>query len=385
MVKNIMLKDYDVIVVGAGPAGIPAAISSAESNAETLLIEKNMMIYAEKPCGEAISPSTFKDLGIRPKPHIVLHKVKARVYAPNNNYIDLGVDVYSINKTMYLQELALKAAEAGVKIQVREPVKSVIWKNGWMYVHTKFETYRAKVIIGADGYNSTVARSLGITEKSEPIPTVIYLMVNVDLNEPNIARFYIGNNIAPKGYAWIFPKSDKVADVGIGVRNGQAKLYLDKFIRNHIKEFRNAQIIDYRGAVVPIGGIIKNNVGDGFILIGDAAGTVIPLTGAGIHSSGIAGQVAGEVAAKAALENNNSRERLMEFKMRYRPWEEKIRKSLKVVRALENLSDDEFNMLAEVFNETDIINLAVKTELTTVAKKLLKHPKLAYKLAKALL
>jgi len=379
--------DYDVIVVGAGPAGIPAAYSSASNGAKTLLIEKNEVIMAKKPCGEATSIGTFRDMGIDLKPYIIIHKVIPRVYAPNGKYLDISsAPTYSINKTMYLQELALKAAEAGVDISVREPVLNASYKNGVVKVKTRNRIYKAKVVIGADGYNSVIAKSFGVRERSEPIPTVIYLMVNVKLKDYESARFYIGNNIAPKGYAWIFPKGEKVAEVGIGVRNGKAKEYLDKFINMHRDELGDAKIIDYRGAPVPIGGMISKPYGDGFMLIGDAAGTVIPLTGAGIHSSGVAGLIAGEVAAEASLEGDNSSNRLSIWVEKYNdPWGKKIRLSLKVMRFLEKLSDEELNQLADILNPDDIVKLAKGEDLIGVAKRLLKKPGIAFKLAKAIL
>jgi len=379
--------DYDVIVVGAGPAGIPAAYSSASNGAKTLLIEKNEVIMARKPCGEATSIGTFKDMGIDLKPYIVIHKVIPRVYAPNGKYLDISsAPTYSINKTMYLQELALKAAEAGVDINVREPALNALYKDGIVKVKTRNRIYKSKVVIGADGYNSVIAKSFGVKEKSEPIPTVIYLMVNVKLKDYESARFYIGNNIAPKGYAWIFPKGEKVAEVGIGVRNGRAKEYLDRFINMHSDELGEAKIIDYRGAPVPIGGMISKPYGDGFILIGDAAGTVIPLTGAGIHSSGVAGLIAGEVAAEASLEGDNSSNRLGTWVEKYNdPWGKKIRLSLRVMRFLEKLSDEELNQLANILNPDDIVKLAKGEDLMGVARRLLKKPGIAFKLAKAIL
>ncbi len=381
-----MNMEYDVIVVGAGPAGLPAAKASSEYGAKTLLIEKNEVIEARKPCGEATSLSTFRDLGIEPKPYIVLSKVKPRVYAPNGKYIDLEeASTYSINKTMFLQELAIKAAEAGCEIHVRERVINITRRDKYMYVKTNRAVYKAKVVIGADGYNSIVARSLGVKERSEPIPTVIYLMANVNLSEPDIARFYISNKIAPKGYAWIFPRVNKLAEVGIGVRGGVAKEYLDKFVKMHSNELGNAQIIDYRAAVVPIGGLISKNYGDGFILIGDAAGTVIPLTGAGIHSSGVAGLIAGKVAAEAVELGDWSESTLSKWRSEYMDWIKKIELSLKVMRFLEKLTDDELNQLADILNPDDIVKLARGEDVFKVAFRLLKHPGIAFRLAKAIL
>lgn len=378
--------DYDVIVVGAGPSGVPAVIKVAEKGVKTLLIERNETIMAKKPCGEATSMGTFKDLGIDPKPYIVLHKVIPRVVAPNGKYFDIGVaETYSINKTMYLQELALKAAEMGAHIRVREPVTAVSRDGDVMKVKTKNEVYRCRVVIGADGYHSIVAKSMGVKERSEPIPTVIYLMANVRLENPDIAYFYLGSEVAPKGYAWIFPKSDKVAEVGIGVRGGNAKTYLDKFVKMHRDELGDAQVIDYRGAPVPIGGLISKPYGDGYILVGDAAGTVMPLTGAGMHPSGVAGLVAGETAAEAILSGDTSEKALGRWVEKYDdPWGKKIRRSLKAMRFLENLSDDDLNKLADVLNPDDIVKIANGEDVLGVVRRLLKAPGIAYRLAKAI-
>lgn len=377
---------YDLIVVGAGPAGIPAAMSAAENGVETLLLEKNETIMAKKPCGEATSLGTFRDLGVDPKPYIVLHKVIPRVYAPNGKYIDISnAPTYSINKTMYLQELALKAAEAGAEIRVREEVTGVLRKEDMVYVKTRRETYVCRVVIGADGYNSVVAKSFGVKEKSEPIPTLTYLMVNVKLHDYESARFYLGRDIAPKGYAWIFPRGEKVAEVGIGVRGGLVKDYLDKFVKAHSDELGAAQIIDYRGAPVPIGGLIKRNFGDGFLLIGDAAGTVIPLTGAGMHASGVAGLAAGRVVSRAIEENDFSSRMMAKWWEEYKEWVEKINFSLKVMRFLENLSDDQLNQLGDILRPDDIVRLANGEGVRDVVMRLLRHPGVAYKLAKAVL
>ncbi|MCS7129052.1 MAG: NAD(P)/FAD-dependent oxidoreductase [Candidatus Caldarchaeum sp.] len=379
------MKEHDVIVVGGGPAGVSAAKAAAAGNVDVLLLEKYPTIMANKPCGEAVSKETLATAGVKPSPRIVMHEAYALVYSPSLIEVKIPQIGYNINKSLFIQEIAAQAAEYGADIHVREEVSAVVRQDSKYLVKTSRETYQAKVVIGADGYNSTVARSLGVSERPEPIPTVQYIMANCKLKHPDAVRFYLGNKLAPGGYAWIFPRSEKLAEVGIGVRGGVAKEYLDAFVKKFSDELASARIIDYRGAPVPIGGAISESVFDGAMLVGDAAGHVIPLTGAGIHSSVAAGLAAGRVAADAVKEGDTSKQRLSQFYKLYENWLSRINRSLKAMRAVEKLSDEELDTLARIFQADDILDLANGLDLGRVARKLLSHPVLAVKLARQLL
>jgi len=122
------------------------------------------------------------------------------------------------------------------------------------------------------------------------------------------------------------------------------------------------------------------------MLVGEAAGQVIPLTGGGIHTSIAGGKIAAEVAAKALEAGNLSEKALSEYRSKYDEyWGRKIRDSLKALHVIEKLSDDELNQLADILTGEDIVNLANGENVAKVALKLLKHPVFSIKLARVLL
>jgi digeranylgeranylglycerophospholipid reductase len=161
--------------------------------------------------------------------------------------------------------------------------------------------------------------------------------------------------------------------------------YLKAFVKRHPDLFERAKVVDVGAAAVPVGGMLKSFVADRLMLCGDSAGQVIPLTGGGIHSSIAAGKIGGEVAGKAVLRGDVSLRALLEYPARYEdPWGSRIRKSLKALRAIEELKDEELNMLADVLSGEDVVDLANGWDLLKVAAKLMKHPVLALKVARML-
>ena len=206
-------------------------------------------------------------------------------------------------------------------------------------------------------------------------------MVNCKLQNPHMLEAYLGREVAPLGYAWMFPKDLEEVNVGIGTRGVPARYYLDRFVKSHPEIFEGANVVEIQAAPVPVGGEVREVVGDGILLCGDAAGQVIPLTGGGIHSSIVAGKIAGEVAGEAIEEGVD----LDEYPKRYSSWSKRISNSLKALRLIERLSDSELNQLAGVLTGEDIVDLANGMNLRRVGKKLLRHPRFAVRLARSLL
>lgn len=386
--------EYDAVVVGAGPAGLMAARKIAEYGFSVLILEKNKDL-GMRACAEAVSASIFESAEIPFSPSLISNSINgAYVYPPNESKFVkiLGGNYkgYILNKPLFLYALASIAASKGCDLKMQCEVIDIKFLNNHAhslkYRHKNEENaVDFKYLIGADGVGSIVARSCGFdTSNYEVIPTIQYVMVNCNIQERDIIKIYVGNEVAPKGYAWIFAKNEYTANVGIGVRGGTAKLYLDKFIEKHSEVFKNSKIIKEGGGGVPIGGQLKEVVKGNVLLCGDAAGQVIPLTGGGIRSSVEAGKIAGETVAKALEERDSSI--LKEYPERYmEAWGNRISKSLKVLRIFEKLSDEDFNNLAEILTGDDVVDLANGLDLKRVAKKLMAHPIFALKIASKLL
>jgi digeranylgeranylglycerophospholipid reductase len=390
------MESYDIIVVGAGPAGLLAARKASEKGAHVLLLEREKSL-GKKVCAEAISDTSLKDSELDSRSFIVNEIVGARVYAPDEgkSVKILGESIgehggYVLDKRMYLEALADAARNAGVDLRLGTNVVDVQRNEGSVNTIVKenggTQTLSSKILIGCDGFGSVVARKFFNTSQMTFISCIQYTLEGCKIEDEDLLGFYLGNDVAPRGYLWVFPKGKGIANVGLGVRGTQAKAYLDKFLKKHVDWFENSKTLSVGAAPVVVSGQLDKVVSDNIMICGEAAGQIIPLTGAGIHTSLVAGRIAGRVAAEATSENDFTEMKLSEYAVEFdKIWGSKIKRSLKALKVVEQLSDSEMNIMADVLKGDDILDLANGIDLERVAKGLLKHPILAMKVAKALM
>jgi len=307
MVK--MAESYDVIVVGAGPAGSTAARFAAMGEAKTILLEKHPVIGYPLCCAEAISITGLNRVVESDSKWIAAKIEKVKLFGPNGVkaqiiHPDAG---YVLERKIFDRDLAELAAQAGAEVKVNADVRDLIYdKQGKLAgvrveINGKQAEILGQVIIAADGVESEVAVKAGINSllKPEQMHSAYqYLLADIDI-EPEALEFYFGAKIAPGGYIWVFPKRDNLANVGIGIcpsKSPRKKAigYLDEFIATRFKRYA---ILERMTGGVPSYMAELPLYKDNLLLVGDAARLIDSLTGAGIANALLSGKIAGQTAA----------------------------------------------------------------------------------------
>jgi digeranylgeranylglycerophospholipid reductase len=351
----------DVLVVGGGPAGLVAARVAAERGCEVLLVERDPAIGLPVRCGEGVGAKGIEEF-LDPEngnaPWVSKRITRVEFRSPNGSQVRVGHgDIgYVLDRSRFEPVLARQATSAGACIRVGAEVTGLSREGSiWVATINGDERVSARVLIGADGVESMVGRWAGIDTRvraKDMESCAQVLLDDVDI-DPEAIVLHFGNDIAPGGYAWIFPKGDRSANVGLGVvalrARHNALAYLD----------------DYVGATFPrgrrrdttVGGVVvqttlKSCVADGILLCGDAAHMINPLSGAGIVNAMKAGRMAAETAAEAIVEENTSAARLGAY---HEQWMELLGRDherfYRVKEALGKFDDTFFDSLACSVNE----------------------------------
>ncbi len=399
---------YDVIVVGGGVAGSTTARFLAKEGYKVKILEAKSNVGIPVQCGEAIGKETINDiLKIGVPKHALRTEVRGfRVFSPSLRKLEYRLEKdggYVVDRRVFDKEMLVGAAVEGADIQLNTRVTNIkIEKETGVKVKATIKgkeyTESTSIVIGADGLYSVVARDAGLAEPIEAIDldtSVGYEMVNVDIDEPTMLDLYIGNEVAPRGYIWVFPKGEHCANVGIGVGVGfgkkSVKEYLDDFIfisPEGKRRFKNAKIIEERIGAIPVGGSLEKLATDRVLLVGDAARQVNPLTGGGIAYGMEAGKMISDTLVKAFEEENFTENFLRNHYEKL--WLDAYGKSFnlgaRARKVLDVITDEQMENILEVFDGKDLTE-AVRgrwAQLKLGAKLMKKDPSLLKLIREAL-
>jgi digeranylgeranylglycerophospholipid reductase len=390
-----MKNKYDVLIIGGGPAGALAAKTAAEKGLSACIVEKRPAIGAPVRCAEGIGREALHEF-IDPDPRwISAEMTGAGIVAPDGFFMKLESDMagskvgYVLDRKFFDRELVWKAAEAGADVAVKSRASAPIMENGFLKGAKveycgKVTNVRADVVIAADGVESKFSRWCGIDTTvpvREIMSSVQYVMADIDIDEHSTV-FYLGNEVAPEGYLWIFPKGKRMANVGIGIsgkKSGEghrAKDYLDRFVK---KTFPHGKTIEYIPGGVSVCRPLDCTVADGLIIAGDAARVVDPLTGGGIYNAMFTGRLAAQVAAECISKGDVSKKALMAYDKAWRVSKmgKAIERNYHIKEYLIRQPDAKLN---EIIHSVSKLNLKEFSTLTLIKEIIRVNPKLMIEL-----
>ncbi len=393
--------DHDVIVIGGGPAGSTFARIAAQEGMDVLIVDKRKEIGVPVRCGEGLGHGELikQDLDL-PKQCFSLEIEGAKVIAPNGKTITWKDDEssgYILERKVFDKWLCELAVEKGAKVRTYTRAIGVLKDDkgrpcGLRVTHGGREPSEitAPLIVSAEGMESMIARQLGFK--------TVHALYDVDTcyqyemkpyEHENLLELYFGNKAAPRGYVWIFPKSDRKANVGIGigglvdngtklggVRGADPKALLDSFVKGNEQLKDASTLLDF-GGVISVGLPISEFVKDNCMVIGTAAKQVDPIHGGGIGLAMEAGLLAAGVAAKAHAKKDYGKGALMEYE---KTWRKEtgptIGQRMKLRKVLEKVSDDDLNHIFNTITDGDLKQMMAGKIAPVVMKVVAGRPQL---------
>jgi len=335
---------YDLIVVGAGPAGSSAAQEAARRGVKVLLIDRRQRIGIPVQCAELVSQWILHHAFLHSRS--IIQSIETMIiHFPDQSTVKIKSPGYMLDRSLFDKDLVIAAVLAGAELSTGTKALQFSSKGILIQKGSKEKWIQAKVIIGSDGVHSTVARSLN----PSPLKELKALQYEVVLFEPQSHTDIYFHPDYEGGYAWLFPKGNR-GNVGIGVTPSKTSL-LSELLNRFLNDLKNAGILPRIQILSKTGGSIpceprKQLVFGNVLLAGDAAGHAHPITGAGILNAVMDGTMAGEIAAEAIIKEN-----LDLLKMYETEWNEAFGKSFHYGFSKRNFLETNWNKKEIDFKE----------------------------------
>ncbi len=372
---------YDVIVIGAGPGGSSAARFAARAGLDVLAVDKRQEIGSPKRCGEFFAFEVFERDMVPPIDRVIAQHIHGmRLVAPSGKDLSARWDdplAVVLERKQFDKYLATLAVRDGARVQARTTAESVERDGDLLRVTLSSRTEQwveeARILICADGVDAPIARALGLAEPlaHEAVGSgAQFEMVGIEMDDPTIVTCWVGREVAGTGYAWLFPKGEDRANVGVGIPGsdpGTAITLLESLVASK-SELSQGSILEVNAGTVPVCNMPSRLVCDGVMVVGDAARQANPIHAGGICEAMEAGRFAGETAANAINSGDISAKFLKEYEDRWSKGYGSFHHHLvRARRAMAALSDDDINYIVDRLSPEEIVEFVSGRGITRAA------------------
>lgn len=323
-----MSNKADILVVGGGPCGSFAALTAAKLGVEAVVCEEHKEIGLPKHCSGHVSLTGLRRLELSLPQKIVENRIRGAIfYSPSGQ--EFRVEFQSpvtlvLNRELFDKYIADLASKAGVSYVLRARVQSFLWKRHFVAgVSINGRAMKSDVAIDAEGCSSRLLKNAGLeTMNGAAVVNGVQCEVDrVDDVYTDFVEVYLGRKYAPGLFAWIIPRQDGSAKVGLAAGGGNPRECLRYLFDHHPtarKKLKRSRIVTLSYHPIPLGGPITKTYHNGLLVVGDAASQVKPTTGGGLVIGLTCAKIAGETAHRAIESENCSEAFLSTYQKRWR-------------------------------------------------------------------
>lgn len=356
----MILVSSDVVVVGAGPTGSFSALQAAKLGAQVTIFEEHGKVGVPSHCTGHLSLAGIKRFDLHLPKNVFENEIKSAVFYSPSGYkfvVRFASPVTCVvNRTLFDQHLSNMALKAGAKIVNNTYVDSLLIEKGTVrgiIFKGKKRTKKlaSKVVIDAEGVSSSLLKraelsSLNCRTIVNGVQAEVDKINNIDNDTVEV---FLSRNFAAGFFAWIVPRRDGTAKVGLGTERGNPRECLRHFVNHNPiarQRLKRSHVTNLAYHPISLGGPIPRTFYDGLLVVGDTASQVKPTTGGGVVMGLACAEIAGKVAARSVRHKDFSANFLAEYERR---WKKKIgfdMMAMKRLRAMLNsFSDKQLDQL----------------------------------------